>query len=99
LVASLSSAWALRLTSVTRSVFDSSIVVHGLKVTHLWAWPYVTIHHLAEIAADALPAASGLTAWAVTALFDGIIGVILGMALVPLVTKVIMPVWNSVQKK
>lgn len=76
-----------------------SIVVHGLEVTHLWAWPYVTIHHLAEIAADDLPAASGLTAWAVTALFDGIIGVILGMALVPLVTKVMMPIWNSVQKK
>jgi predicted DNA repair protein MutK len=76
-----------------------SIVVHGLEVTHLWAWPYVTIHHLAEIAADALPAASGLIAWAVTALFDGIIGVILGMALVPLVTKVMMPIWNSVQKK
>lgn len=76
-----------------------SIVVHGLEVTHLWAWPYDSIHHLAESAANAIPAAAGFVTWSVTALFDGIIGVILGMALIPLVTKVIMPVWASVQRK
>lgn len=76
-----------------------SIVVHGLEVTHLWAWPYESIHHLAEIAAHAVPAASGLVDWAVTALFDGIIGVVLGMALVPVVTKVIVPLWNAAQRK
>lgn len=76
-----------------------SIVVHGLEVTHVWAWPYDNIHHLAEIAAHAIPAASGMIAWSVTALFDGIIGVILGMALIPLVTKVILPVWGAAFKK
>lgn len=76
-----------------------SIVVHGLEVTHLWVWPYNAIHHLADLASLAVPAASGMVAWAVTALFDGIIGVILGMALVPLVTKVIMPVWGLAQRK
>jgi predicted DNA repair protein MutK len=76
-----------------------SIVVHGLEVTHLWAWPYDNIHDLAKSAANAIPAASGFVNWTVTALFDGMIGAILGMALIPLVTKGIMPVWASVQRK
>ena len=71
-----------------------NIVVHGLEVTHLWVWPYTTIHHLAEIAAAAIPAAAGFTAWVVTAFFDGIIGVILGAALIPVVTKGIVPIWR-----
>lgn len=76
-----------------------SIVVHGLEVTHLWAWPYTSIHHLAEVAAQSVPAASGFVAWAVTALFDGIIGAVLGMALIPIVTKAIVPIWHSVIQK
>lgn len=76
-----------------------SIVVHGLEVTHLWALPYDSIHHLAVATADAIPAASGMIEWAVTALFDGMIGVILGLALIPLVTKVVLPVWSFVQRK
>jgi uncharacterized protein len=70
-----------------------NIVVHGLEVTHLWAWPYNTIHHMAELAAAAIPAAAGLVGWAVTALLDGIIGAILGAALIPVVAKVILPLW------
>jgi predicted DNA repair protein MutK len=44
-----------------------NIVIHGLEVTHLWAWPYTTIHHLAEVVANAVPAAQGFVTWAVTA--------------------------------
>jgi predicted DNA repair protein MutK len=76
-----------------------SIVVHGLEVTHIWAWPYTTIHHMAEIAAHAVPAAAGFVAWAVTALFDGIIGAVLGAALIPVVTKAIVPIWGKVAGK
>ena len=76
-----------------------NIVVHGLEVTHIWAWPYSAIHHLAETAATAIPAAAGLVAWAVTALFDGIVGVILGAALIPVVTKGIVPLWAMLRGK
>lgn len=76
-----------------------SIVVHGLEVTHLWAWPYETIHHMADIAAAAVPAAAGFVGWAVTAFFDGIVGVILGAALIPVVTKGIVPMWGMVRGK
>ncbi len=76
-----------------------NIVVHGLEVTHLWVWPYETIHHLAETASRAIPAAAGFTKWAVTAFFDGVFGVILGAALIPLVTKALVPLWNTARGK
>ncbi|MDZ7906008.1 MAG: DUF808 domain-containing protein [Cypionkella sp.] len=76
-----------------------NIVVHGLEVTHIWAWPYETIHHIAETAAHAVPAAAGFTSWAVTAFFDGIIGTMLGAALIPVATKAIVPLWERITKK
>ena len=76
-----------------------SIVVHGLEVAHIWAWPYQTIHHMADIAAAAIPAAAGFVGWSVTAFFDGILGLILGAALIPVVTKGIVPMWGMVRGK
>ena len=76
-----------------------SIVLHGLKVTHLWAWPYETVLSLAETAALAVPAASGFVAWAVQAAVDGVIGLGLGVILVPVATRVIGPLWTKVTAK
>jgi len=75
-----------------------NIVVHGLEVTHLWTWPYETIHHLAEQAAGAVPQAAGLVGWLVTAALDGVLGLILGLLLIPVATKVIAPLWGLVFK-
>jgi len=47
--------------------------------------PGGTIHHLAEAAGHALPAAGGAASWFVTALCSGIVGLIVGGAIVPLV--------------
>ncbi len=73
-----------------------SIVLHGLETTHLWPWPYEKIHHLSEAAAHAVPAAAGFVGWAVTAVIDGIVGLALGLALLPLATRVIMPLWARI---
>lgn len=73
-----------------------NIVVHGLEVMHIWTWPYETIHNMAESAAHAVAALPGLVEWAVTAFFDGVIGLILGMALIPVATRVIAPLWGAV---
>jgi predicted DNA repair protein MutK len=73
-----------------------NIVIHGLEVTRLWAAPYEAIHHLAEAAAHAVPVAQGFVAWAVTAACDGVIGLALGVVLIPLVTRVIGPLWAAV---
>ncbi|MCU0801802.1 MAG: DUF808 domain-containing protein [Rhodobacteraceae bacterium] len=69
-----------------------NIVVHGMEVLG-WPWLYDHIHHLAEAAAHAVPVATGFVAWAVTAFFDGIFGLILGLLLIPLATRVIMPMF------
>jgi hypothetical protein len=76
-----------------------SIVLHGLEVTHLWAWPYETIHHLAEQAAHAMPAAQGFVQWAVQASIDGVLGLGLGILLIPLATRVIGPAWAALTGK
>jgi predicted DNA repair protein MutK len=68
-----------------------NIVVHGLEVTHLWVWPYETIHHIADAASAAIGTAQGLVSWAVTAFFDGIFGLILGVLLIPVATRIIGP--------
>jgi predicted DNA repair protein MutK len=76
-----------------------NIVIHGLEVTHLWPWPYETIHHLAEGVAQAAPAAQGFVGWLVTATLDGIFGLILGVLLIPLATRVIGPIWAAISRK
>ncbi len=68
-----------------------SIVLHSLADIGFSA-PYEAIHHLAEVAAHAVPAAAGFVAWAVTALIDGIFGLALGFALIPLVKYVMGPI-------
>jgi uncharacterized protein len=77
-----------------------NIVVHGLEATHIWAAPYEIIHHWAEVAAHAAPqAVAGLVEWAVTAACDGVIGLGLGLTLVPLATRVIGPLWERLTRK
>jgi uncharacterized protein len=76
-----------------------SIILHGLKDTQLWPWPYETIHHIAETAAAAVPGAQGFVAWAVTAGLDGVVGLALGVLLIPVVTRVIAPLWAMLSGK
>jgi uncharacterized protein len=76
-----------------------NIVIHGLEVTHVWAWPYETIHHIAEAAAHAVPAAQGFVEWVVTATLDGIFGLILGVILIPIATRIVGPLWAAVTGK
>ena len=64
-----------------------SIIVHGLHDLG-WHWPYETIKDIAyNVGGD-----SGFIKWAVTAGLDGVLGLILGLILIPIVTKLIVPV-------
>ena len=74
------------------------IVVHGMHELGMHQ-PYEWIHHQAEAAALAVPSAPGIVAWAVTAFFDGIFGLVLGLLLIPLATHVINPLIASVRGK
>ena len=68
-----------------------SILVHGLHELGMHH-PYEDIHHLAEATAHAVPPASaGFAEWAVTAGCDGVIGLAYGLLLIPVVTRILLP--------
>ncbi len=74
-----------------------SIIVHGIKDL---GWPvlYTEIHHLAEMIGHGAGSAEGFVTWLVTATADGILGLALGLLLIPVVTKIIMPIFAMVSK-
>ena len=62
-----------------------SIVVHAVGEI-VWHAPYEVIHHIAVAVAHRVPAAvEGAVEWTVTAFLDGIVGLALGLVLMPLV--------------
>ena len=68
-----------------------NIIVHGMEVLG-WTWLYDQIHRMAELGANALPTGlTGAAAWAITAFFDGIFGLALGLLLIPVATRIIAP--------
>ena len=71
-----------------------NIIVHGLDVLG-WPWPYDTIHHIAIRAAEAIGVAKGFVEWFVTAALDGVIGLALGLCLIPIVTRAIVPTFSK----
>ena len=76
-----------------------NIIVHGMEVLG-WPWLYDQIHHLAEVGAHALPdGLTGFAMWAITAFFDGIFGLVVGMILIPVATKGIIPLWSGLSGK
>ncbi|MES2846286.1 MAG: DUF808 domain-containing protein [Pseudomonadota bacterium] len=69
-----------------------SIVTHGMEVLG-WGWIAHHIHDIAAAAAHALPQIEGLVEWAVSAALNGVFGVALGLILIPVATKAIVPLF------
>ncbi len=69
--------------------------MHGLSDL---GWPpvYDWIHHQAEAAAHLLGAAPDFVAWAVTAFFDGILGLGWGLCLIPVAKFAVNPAIRKV---
>jgi hypothetical protein len=67
-----------------------SILVHGAEVVG-WAAPAHGIHAVADAVAHTVTLAQGAVAWVVTALVDGVIGLVVGLALIPVADHVIAP--------
>lgn len=72
-----------------------SILVHGLEVMHWWTWPYEAIKHAAQNAADLAEVAKGFVSWFVTAFLDGVLGLLVGLLLIPFVTNVLLPLLKA----
>jgi hypothetical protein len=72
-----------------------SIVIHGMEELG-FVWLGHHIHDLAVAAGQVLPQAMAAVEWITKAVLDGIFGIALGAALIPLATRVIGPLWRSV---
>lgn len=75
-----------------------SMVVHGAEVFG-FAAPAHAFEDWSEAVAHAAPMAQGFVGWAVKAVLDGIVGLALGLALIPLATRVIEPLAARFTKK
>ena len=74
-----------------------SIIIHGLEELG-FGWLGHHIHDWSVVLGGVIPWATGIVEWAATALMDGIFGVALGAAIIPLVSKVIAPLWAKLPK-
>jgi predicted DNA repair protein MutK len=73
-----------------------SIIIHGLEELG-FAGPGHVIHDIAYAVGHAVPEAfTGFTEWFAKAAMDGVLGLALGMMLIPLGTKIITPMWRAV---
>ncbi len=75
-----------------------SIVLHGMDVLG-FGQIYGIIHDIAHNVAHWVQVAQGFLTWVVTASLDGLFGLALGMLLIPVTSKVILPVWRLVRGK
>jgi uncharacterized protein len=75
-----------------------SILLHGAEVLGFGAAAHL-IHELVLGAGQAVGQAEAAVAWAVTAFIDGIFGLGWGLLLIPVVTKVIGPIWAKITGK
>ncbi|MEN8892610.1 DUF808 domain-containing protein [Planktotalea arctica] len=76
-----------------------SIIIHSVKDIG-WSAPYALIHDFAVAVAARMPEGlHGFVEWFATALADGMFGVAVGLALIPVVGKVIAPAWKAVVGK
>lgn len=75
-----------------------SILVHGLHDLG-WHVPFDTIHHYAELVGAMAGQAQGFVTWLATATMDGVLGLVAGFALIPLVTKVLGPLVSIFTRK
>ena len=72
-----------------------NIMTHGLHELGMHH-PYQEIHSLAVAAGENVGVMTGFVEWLTTAICDGILGLLYGLLLVLLITKVMVPVWQKI---
>jgi uncharacterized protein len=73
------------------------IIVHGLE-HYGFAWIAHAIHDVAAGAAHLVPSVAGLVEWLVTAAGSGIVGLVVGAALIPITEHVLAPGWKAMRR-
>lgn len=72
-----------------------SILLHGFHEYHI-PEPGHTIHLVAEAAAQAVPQAAAAAKWIATAALDGVFGLVVGLLLIPVGTRLVGPLIKAV---
>ena len=72
-------------------------MLHGLPEFGLGALTH-WVEHTAEVAAHAVPAASGFVEWLVNAALGGIFGLALGLVTIPVAKYLVNPAISAVMK-
>ncbi|MEM9344273.1 MAG: DUF808 domain-containing protein [Pseudomonadota bacterium] len=75
-----------------------AIIIHSLYELGV-KQPYTGIHDFAHATAEGHGSAKGFIEWAITAFLDGILGLIFGLLLIPIVQRVIAPVAAQFTRK
>jgi predicted DNA repair protein MutK len=73
------------------------IIVHGLA-GYGWTGIEHAIAGAATAAAQALPPLAGAVEWIVTAAGSGVVGLLLGAALIPVATYMVAPLWSRLRR-
>ncbi len=74
-----------------------SIILHGLANLG-FSWPYNQIHHIADVATQALDRWRASAEWMLVAAMDGVFGLALGLVLIPIGNRIITPIWQRVKR-
>lgn len=99
LVAAMPKVLALLMVIGTAAMLwvGGNIILHGLADLG-FGWPYKTIHHIADVATQALERGHAAAHWGLVAAMDGVLGLALGLVLIPIGTRIITPVWQRVRR-
>ena len=89
--------WLTAIGTAAMLWVGGSIIIHGLEELG-FGWLGHNIHDWSVALGHLVPWAAGVVEWSATALMDGIFGVALGAAIIPLASKVIVPLWAKVPK-
>ncbi|MEO0751675.1 MAG: DUF808 domain-containing protein [Pseudomonadota bacterium] len=90
--------WLLMVVGTAAMLWvGGSIILHAMSEM---GYPviYDAIKHLAADVASGLEGAKGFVKWAVTAVLDGLLGLAIGVLLIPIATKLITPVWKQITR-
>ncbi len=92
--------WVMKILVVVGTAamvwVGGSIIVHGLHELG-WHAPYELIHAAAVSVAHAAPGYRGAVEWIVTAFLDGVLGLILGLALIPVANRMVGPLVSAIR--
>ncbi|MEO0371558.1 MAG: DUF808 domain-containing protein [Pseudomonadota bacterium] len=90
--------WLLMVVGTAAMLWvGGSIILHAMSemgYPEIYKW----IKELATSVASGMEAGQGFVKWAVTAVMDGLLGLVIGVLLIPVATRVITPVWKQITR-